>query len=111
MSVMRERYVTLLDHGPGCVRSAEPRARLNGDEAETEWTAAEGTRLPICWSTWLDARRGCTDHPRSREGQELPLDTLGQLVGRYLRWFRNEYGATESTLRDYEAVLARMSLT
>jgi hypothetical protein len=36
---------------------------------------------------------------------------LGQLVGRYLRWFRNEYGATESTIRDYEAVLARMSLT
>ncbi|MGH3039525.1 MAG: tyrosine-type recombinase/integrase, partial [Gaiellaceae bacterium] len=36
---------------------------------------------------------------------------LGQLVGRYLRWFRNEYGATESTLRDYESVLARMSLT
>lgn len=36
---------------------------------------------------------------------------LGQLVGRYLRWFRNEYGATDSTLRDYEAVLARMSLT
>ena len=30
---------------------------------------------------------------------------------RYLRWFRNEYGATPSTLRDYEAVLARMSLT
>jgi integrase/recombinase XerC len=36
---------------------------------------------------------------------------LGQLVGRYLRWFRNEYGATRSTLRDYEAVLARMSIT
>ena len=36
---------------------------------------------------------------------------LGQLVGRYLRWFRNEYGATPSTLRDYEAVLGRMSLT
>ncbi len=35
---------------------------------------------------------------------------LGQLVGRYLRWFRNEYGATNSTIRDYEAVLARMSL-
>jgi integrase/recombinase XerD len=35
---------------------------------------------------------------------------LGQLVGRYLRWFRNEYGATESTIRDYEAILARMSL-
>jgi hypothetical protein len=23
---------------------------------------------------------------------------LGQLVGRYLRWFRNEYGATDSTI-------------
>jgi hypothetical protein len=37
--------------------------------------------------------------------------SLGQLVGRYLRWFRNEYGATPSTLRHYEAVLARMSIT
>ena len=36
---------------------------------------------------------------------------LGLLVGRYLRWFRNEWGATASTIRDYEAVLARMSLT
>jgi Phage integrase, N-terminal SAM-like domain len=36
--------------------------------------------------------------------------SLGQLVGRYLRWFRNEYGATDSTIRDYEAILARMSL-
>ena len=33
------------------------------------------------------------------------------LVGRYLRWFRNEWGATTSTIRDYEAILARMSLT
>jgi site-specific recombinase XerD len=36
---------------------------------------------------------------------------VGLLVGRYLRWFRNEWGATAMTLRDYEAVLARMSLT
>jgi integrase/recombinase XerC len=36
---------------------------------------------------------------------------VGLLVGRYLRWFRNEWGATASTIRDYEAVLARMSLT
>ena len=36
---------------------------------------------------------------------------LGLLVGRYLRWFRNEWGATETTIRDYEAVLARMALT
>ena len=36
--------------------------------------------------------------------------SLGQLVGRYLRWFRNEWGATDATLRDYESVLAKMSL-
>jgi integrase/recombinase XerC len=34
---------------------------------------------------------------------------LGTMVARYLRWMRNEYGATRSTLRDYEAILARMS--
>lgn len=36
---------------------------------------------------------------------------LGLLVGRYVRWFRNEWGATPATVRDYEAVLARMALT
>ena len=38
------------------------------------------------------------------------VSPLGQLVGRYMRWFRNEWGATPETLRDYEAVLAKMSL-
>lgn len=33
------------------------------------------------------------------------------MVGRYIRWLRNEYGATPATVRDYEATLARMSLT
>src|SRR5215211_7014043 len=36
---------------------------------------------------------------------------LGLLVGRYIRWFKNEWGATPATVRDYEAVLARMCLT
>jgi integrase/recombinase XerC len=36
---------------------------------------------------------------------------VGELVGRYIRWLRNEWGATPATVRDYEAVLARMSLT
>jgi integrase/recombinase XerC len=35
---------------------------------------------------------------------------LGTMVGRYIRWLRNEYGATPSTIRDYEAILARMSI-
>lgn len=34
----------------------------------------------------------------------------GALVGRFIRWFRNERGATPSTVRDYEAILARQSL-
>jgi integrase/recombinase XerC len=36
---------------------------------------------------------------------------VGELVGRYVRWLRNEWGATPATVRDYEAVLARMALT
>ena len=36
---------------------------------------------------------------------------LGLLVGRYVRWFRNEWGATPRTIVDYEAILARMALT
>ena len=36
---------------------------------------------------------------------------VGTMVGRYIRWLRNEYGATPATVRDYEAILARMSLT
>jgi integrase len=36
---------------------------------------------------------------------------LGVMVARYIRWMRNEYGATPATIRDYEAILARMSLT
>jgi site-specific recombinase XerD len=36
---------------------------------------------------------------------------LGLLVGRYVRWFRNEWGATDATIRDYEPILARMALT
>jgi hypothetical protein len=44
---------------------------------------------------------------RDRSYQATPL---GVLVGRYLRWLRNEWGATASTVRDYEAILARMAI-
>jgi len=45
---------------------------------------------------------------RDRSYRATPL---GALVGRYVRWLRNEWGATPATVRDYEAVLARMALT
>jgi integrase len=41
--------------------------------------------------------------------QSYRSTALGGLVGRYIRWLRNEYGATPSTIRDYEAILAQMS--
>jgi integrase len=35
---------------------------------------------------------------------------LGLAVGRYVRWKRSEWGASERTIRDYEATLAAFSL-
>lgn len=35
---------------------------------------------------------------------------LGLEVGRYYRWKRNEWGATPSTLRDYEGILGRLCI-
>jgi integrase len=43
--------------------------------------------------------------------QSYRATPLGTMVARYIRWLRNEYGATPATVRDYEAILARMSLT
>jgi hypothetical protein len=54
-----------------------------------------------------EAARIIREAVKDKSYRKMPL---GQLVGRYLGWFRNEYGATESTIRDYEAILARMSL-
>ena len=31
-------------------------------------------------------------------------------VAHFIRWFRNEYGATSETLRDYEAILAKLAI-
>jgi integrase/recombinase XerC len=45
------------------------------------------------------------------EDKSYQSSPLGTLVARYIRWFRNEWGATPATIRDYEAILARMSLT
>src|SRR4051794_34715978 len=35
---------------------------------------------------------------------------LGLEVAHFMRWFRNEYGATSETLRDYEAILAKLAI-
>jgi integrase len=45
---------------------------------------------------------------RDRSYRAAPV---GLLIGRYIRWLRNEWGATPATIRDYEGVLARMAIT
>jgi hypothetical protein len=35
---------------------------------------------------------------------------LGLEAARYYRWKKNEWGATVETLRDYEAILAKLAL-
>src|SRR3954447_2939290 len=35
---------------------------------------------------------------------------VGLEVAHFIRWFRNEYGATDETLRDYEAILAKLAI-
>ena len=53
------------------------------------------------------AARALRDAMKDKSYQHTPLGTM---VRRYIRWLRNEYGATPTTVRDYEAILARMSL-
>lgn len=58
--------------------------------------------------TLADAARIMREAVRDKSYRSTPLGTM---VGRYVRWLRNEWGATPATVRDYEAILARMSLT
>jgi integrase/recombinase XerD len=44
---------------------------------------------------------------RDRSYRSTPL---GLEVARYYRWKKNEWGATSETLRDYEAILAKLAL-
>lgn len=57
--------------------------------------------------TLEDAARIMRDAVKDRSYRATPL---GLAVARYYRWKRNEWGATDKTLRDYEAILARLAL-
>jgi len=58
--------------------------------------------------TSADLARMIREAVKDKSYQATPLGTM---VARYIRWLRNEWGATPATVRDYEAILARMSLT
>jgi hypothetical protein len=56
--------------------------------------------------TLADAARMMRETLRDRSYRATPL---GLEVARYCRW-KNEWGATAETLRDYEAILAKLAL-
>lgn len=59
--------------------------------------------------TFADIARMIDRAVRDKSYRATPL---GALVGRYVRWCRNERGLVElTTIKDYEATLARMSVT
>jgi site-specific recombinase XerC len=57
--------------------------------------------------TLADAARMMRQALRDRSYRATPL---GLEVSRYYRWKKNEWGATAETLRDYEAILAKLAL-
>jgi integrase/recombinase XerD len=57
--------------------------------------------------TLADAARMMREALRDRSYRATPL---GLEVARYHRWKKNEWGATAETLRDYEAILAKLAL-
>ena len=69
---------------------------ISSDAASTLFTLAEAARV-------------LREAVRDKRYRATPL---GQLVGRYVRWCRNERGLVNgTTIRDYEYTLARMALT
>jgi integrase len=66
---------------------------------------------PIFRPTALTLAEAAATLRAAMRDQSYRATPVGVLVGRYVRWLRNEWGATASTIRDYEAVLARMALT
>lgn len=44
---------------------------------------------------------------RNRSYRSTPL---GLEVARYVRWKKNEWGATQDTMRDYEAILSKLAI-
>lgn len=66
-----------------------------------DWYLDDGSVLTV-----KRAARILRDVRRNKAYRAYPL---GMAVGRYLRWLRNEFGATERTREDYESILRRFS--
>src|SRR6266545_4964053 len=64
-------------------------------------------RLGRARLTLAQAARIIREAVRDKSYRSTPV---GLEVAHFIRWFRNEYGATVETLRDYEAILAKLAL-
>lgn len=61
---------------------------------------------PLCL-TLGEAARIMREAVKDKSYRSTPV---GLEVAHFIRWFRNEYGATAETLRDYEAILSKLAL-
>jgi integrase len=57
--------------------------------------------------TLAEAARMMREAVKDKSYRSTPL---GLEVAHFMRWFRNEYGATAETLRDYESILAKLAI-
>ncbi len=76
-------------------RPLKPRA-LPAAPDPTRLTLAEAARI--------------MREPERMKDKSYRATPIGLEVAHFMRWFRNEYGATQETLRDYEAILAKLAL-
>jgi integrase len=93
-------------------RGVVSRAHVNGPTAPKRPGPGIRRSSPDATSTLLalvEAVRVLREAVSDKTYRATPF---GQLVGRYVRWCRNERGLVDgTTIRDYEYTLARMALT
>ena len=75
-------------------RSKDPRGHSEGHAGRVRLTLGDAARI---------IREAVKD-------KSYRATPVGLEVAHFVRWFRNEYGATNETLRDYEAILAKLAI-
>jgi integrase len=84
---------------------AEPAAALIESIAAADTSAHRNGGQPTL--TLGEAARIIREAVKDKSYRSTPV---GLEVAHFIRWFRNEYGATAETLRDYEAILAKLAI-
>jgi integrase len=87
---------------PEALRRQPPGSLADLPGAEEE--AASGQERPL---TLAAAARMMREALKDKSYRGTPL---GLEIAYFMRWFRNEYGATAETLRDYESILAKLAI-